>query len=74
MCITDCSIKSKPMDAKVVEKEVKEANEEKQCDVVKKIMRVWKEVVESLTEDSCASVLLKFKDCMRTISKVPCIC
>jgi len=41
---------------------VKEAKEEKHCYVVEKIMRVWKESVESPTEDSYASALLKFKD------------
>jgi len=41
---------------------VKEAKEEKHCDVVEKIMRVWKELVESPTEDSYASALLKFKN------------
>ena len=28
-CITDCRVNAKPTDAKVVEKEVKEANDEK---------------------------------------------
>jgi len=28
-CIIDCRVKAKPTDAKVVEKEVKEANDEK---------------------------------------------
>ena len=32
--ITDCRVKAKPWDAKVVEKEVKEAKDEKHCDVV----------------------------------------
>jgi len=65
--ITYCRVKEKPTDAKVVEKEVKKAKGEKHCDLVKKIMRVWKEVVESPTKDSYANALLKFK----TISKVP---
>jgi transposase-like protein len=39
-CITDCRVKVKPTDAKVVEKEVKEAKEEKHYDLVNKIMRV----------------------------------
>jgi len=43
-------------------KEVKEANDEKHCDLVKKIVRVWREVVESPTEDSYASAWLKFKE------------
>ena len=41
---------------------MKEANEEKHCDLVKKIVRVWREVVDSTTEDSYASALLKFKE------------
>jgi len=61
-CITNCRVKTKPAGAKVVEKEVKEVKEEKHCDLVKKIMRVWKEVVESPKEDSYASALLKFKE------------
>jgi hypothetical protein len=61
-CNTDCRVKAKPTDAKVVEKEVKEANEEKNCDLVKKILRVWGEVVDSPTKDSYASALLKFKE------------
>jgi len=56
-CITDCRVK-----AKVVEKEVKEANDEKHCDLVRKIVSVWREVVDSPTEDSYASALLKFKE------------
>ena len=61
-CITDCRVKVKPMDAKVVDKDVKEANDEKHCDLVKKIMRAWREVVKSPTEDSYASAWLKFKE------------
>ncbi|KEH34517.1 hypothetical protein MTR_3g467680 [Medicago truncatula] len=61
-CITDCRVKAKPTDAKVVEKEVKQANDEKHCDLVKKIVRVWREVVESPTEDLYASAWLKFKE------------
>jgi len=60
--ITDCRVKVKSTDTKVVEKEVKEAKEEKHSDLVKKIMRVCKEVVESPTEDSYESALLKFKE------------
>ena len=41
---------------------MKEAKEEKHCDLVKKIIRIWKGVVESPTEDSYASVILKFKE------------
>lgn len=54
-CITDCRVKVKPTDAKVVDKDVKEANDEKHCDLVKKIVRAWKEVVNSPTKDSYAS-------------------
>jgi DNA-directed RNA polymerase subunit L len=57
-CITNCRVKAKPKEAK----KVNEAKEEKHCDIVEKITRVWKEVVESPTEDSYASALLKFKD------------
>ena len=39
-----------------------EAKGEKHCDVVDKIRRAWKDLVESPTKDSYASVLLKFKD------------
>jgi hypothetical protein len=52
-----------------IEKEVKEAKEEKHCDLVKKIMRVWKEVVESPIEDSYASALLKFKEVYEPFTK-----
>ena len=68
-CITYCRVKAKPTDAKVVEKEVKEAKEEKHCDIVKKIMRVWKKVVESPTDDSYASALLKFKEVCKPFPK-----
>ena len=61
-CITYCRVKAKPTNAKFVEKEVKEAKEKKYCYLVKKIIRVWKEVVESPTEDTYGSALLKFKE------------
>jgi hypothetical protein len=57
------------MDAKVVQKEVKEAKKEKHCDLFMKIMRVLKEVVESPTEDSYASALLKFKEVCKPFPK-----
>ena len=41
---------------------MKEAKEEKHCDVFEKIMRAWKDLVESSTEHSYASALLKFKE------------
>jgi hypothetical protein len=48
---------------------VKEANEEKYCDIVKKIVRVWREVVDTPKEDSYASALLKFKEVCRPFPK-----
>jgi len=45
---------------------VNEVNDEKHCDLVKKIVRVWREVVESSMEDSYASALLKFKEVRKT--------
>jgi len=64
-CITDCRVKPKPSkDAKVDKKQVKK-DKEKNRDVVEKIVSAWKELVESPTEESYASALLKFKDvCM----------
>jgi len=56
--ITDCRVKATPKDAKVGEKEMKEAREEKHNDVVEKIMRAWKDLVESPTKDSYAIALL----------------
>jgi len=61
-CITDCRVKAKPTDAKVVDKDMKEANDEQHCDLVKKIVRAWREVVNSPTKDSYASAWLKFKE------------
>jgi hypothetical protein len=61
-CITNCKVKAKHTDAKVVDKEVNEAHDEKDCDLVKKIVRVLREGVDSPTEDSYASSLLKFKE------------
>jgi hypothetical protein len=61
-CITDCRVKAKPSDAKVVDKYVKEANDEKHCENVKKIVRAWQDVVNSHTEDSYAIAWLKFKE------------
>ena len=54
-----CRFKPKRLkDAKVVKKEVKK-------DVVEKIVSAWKVLVESPTEESYASGLLKFKEvCM----------
>jgi len=61
-CITDCRVKAKSIDAKVVDKDVKEANDEKHCILVKKIVRAWRVVVNSPTQDSYAIAWLKFKE------------
>jgi len=50
-CITDCRVKSKPSKGKVVDKDVKEADDDKHCELVKKIVRAWRDVVNSPTED-----------------------
>jgi transposase-like protein len=68
-CITNCRVKAKHKDAEVDEKEVKEAKEEKHSDVVDKIMRAWKDLVKSPTEDSYVSALLKFKDVCKPFPK-----
>jgi len=61
-CITNCRVKPKPpKDAKVDKKQVKK-DKEKNRDVVEKIVSAWKELVESPTEESYASALLKFKE------------
>jgi len=39
----------------IQDKDVKEANDEKHCDLVKKIVRAWREVVNSPTEDLYAT-------------------
>jgi len=39
-----CRVRGKPKDVKIDEKEVKEVKEEKQSDVVEKIMRAWKDM------------------------------
>jgi hypothetical protein len=61
-CITDCRVKAKPSEAKVVDKYVKEANDEKHCENVKKTARAWRDVVDSPTKNSYAIAWLKFKD------------
>jgi len=68
-CVTNCRVKAKPKDAKVDAKEVKEAKEEKHSDVVDKIMRAWKDLVESPTKNSYASAILKFKDVCKPFPK-----
>jgi len=61
-CITNFRIKANQPNAKVVDKEVKEANDEKHCDIVKKIVTIWREVVESPMEDAFENAWLKFKE------------
>jgi len=39
----------------IQDKDVKEANDEKHCDLVKKIVRAWREVVNSPTKDLYAT-------------------
>jgi hypothetical protein len=56
-------------DVKVDEKEVKEVKEEKHSDIVDEIMRAWKDLVESPTEESHASTLLRFKDVCKPFPK-----
>jgi len=38
-CITDCRVKVKPSGTKVVDKDAKEADDDKHCELVKKIVR-----------------------------------
>jgi len=38
-CVTDCRVKTKPSKGKVVDKDAKEADDDKHCELVKKIMR-----------------------------------
>jgi len=61
-CITNCRVNAKPSKAKVVDKHVKEAKDEKHCDKVKKIGRAWRDVVNSHPEDSFAIAWLTFKE------------
>jgi len=61
-CITDCRVKAKPSGAKVVDKDAKKADDDKHCELVKKIVRAWSDVVNSPTEVSYAIEWLKFKD------------
>jgi len=50
-CITDCIVNAKPNKGKVVDKDAKEADDDKHCELVKKIVRALRDVVNSLTED-----------------------
>jgi len=61
-CVTDCRVNAKPSKAKVVGKDAKEADDEKHCELVKKIVRAWRDVVNSPTEDSFTIAWLTFKD------------
>jgi len=61
-CITDCRVKAKPSKGKVVDKDAKEADDDKHCELVKKIVRAWRDVVNSPTKDSFAIAWLTFKD------------
>jgi len=56
------NVNAKPSKAKVVDKDAKEADDDKHCELVKKIMRAWRDVVNSPTEDSFAIAWLTFKD------------
>jgi DNA-directed RNA polymerase subunit L len=67
-CITNCRVKPKPNDVEVYGKEVKEVNEEA-SDVVEKIIRAWKYLVESPMDDSYASAVMRFKDVFKTFPK-----
>jgi len=48
-CVTDCRVNANPSKAKVVDKDAKEANNDKYCELVKKIVRAWRDVVKSPT-------------------------
>jgi len=61
-CVTDCRVNAKPSKAKVVGKDAKEADDDKHCVLVKKIVRAWRDVVNSPMEDSFAIAWLTFKD------------
>jgi len=61
-CVTDCRVKGKPSKEKVVDKDAKETDDDKHCELVKKIVRTRRDVVNSPTEDSFAIAWLTFKD------------
>ena len=60
-CITDCRVNAKPSKAKFVGKVTKETDDDKHCELVKKIVRAWRDVVNSPTEDEFAIAWLTFK-------------
>jgi hypothetical protein len=73
-CITDCKVKPKlPKDAKADKKPLKK-DKEKNIDVVDKVVCAWRELVESPTEESYASNLLKFKEVCMPFSEFKKIC
>jgi len=67
-CITDYRVKPKPKDVKVDGKD-KEVNEVKTSGIVNNITRVWDDVDESLTKDSFASTVMRFRDVCKRIPK-----
>jgi len=68
-CITDYRVNPKsPKGAKVYKKELKK-NKVKNREVVEKVVIAWRELVESPTEESYASNLLKFKEICMSFSE-----
>ena len=65
-CITDCKVHPKPPPkGAIVDKKELKKNKVKYREVVEKVVITWRELVESPTEESYASNLLKFKEvCM----------
>jgi len=61
-CVTNCRVNPKPSKAKGVGKDTKEADDDKHCELVKKIVRASSDVVNSPTEDEFAIAWLTFKD------------
>jgi len=64
-CITDCKVHPKLPEGAIVNKKELKKNKVKNREVVEKVVIAWRELVESPTEESYASNLLKFKEvCM----------
>ena len=64
-CITDCKVHPKHPKGAIVDKKELKKNKVKNRKVVEKVVIDWRELVESPTEESYASNLLKFKEvCM----------
>jgi len=61
-CVTDCRVNPKPSKAKGVGKDAKEVDDDKHCELVKKIVTAWRVVVNSPTKDKFAIAWLTFKD------------